>query len=339
MVHHDIWNYDTSTSPVLVDVTQNGQRVPAVVQVGKQAFAYAFNRVTGEPLWPIEERPVPAGVIPGEKLSPTQPFPTRPAPFDGQGLTHDDLVDYTPELRAEAIAKLEQFTIGPLFHPPLHRDNNLGKVAGLWCPGDVGGVNIDGPAAADPATGVLYVTSRRACSSRVMVPGAERDQDVIESGHVPTGSTLVDWAAATEGGPRASGPQGLPLFKPPYSRITAIDMNTGEHLWMIPVGETPDRYRENPALAGIDIGNTGSGDVAPMIVTPSMLMYTAEGADGTPFLYGVDKQTGASLGKVELPELPGYGMMTYAHDGEQYVVMQITGGLFAVKLPTPAQAN
>ena len=333
MVHHDVWNYDTSTSPVLVDVNLNGQDIPAVVQVGKQAFAYAFNRVSGEPLWPIEERPVPAGAIPGEKLSPTQPFPTKPAPYDGQGLTVDDLVDFTPELRAEAIANLEDFTYGPLFHPPLHRDNDLGKQGALWCPGNVGGVNIDGPAAADPATGVLYVTSRRACSGRAIVPGAEADGDVMPN---PTGSTIVGSAAGTGGG-RPRGPQGLPLFKPPYSRITAIDMNTGEHLWVIPVGETPQRYRDNPALEGIDIGNTGTGTVAPMIVTPSMLMYTAEGSDGTPYLFGVDKTTGEQLGKIALPSLPRYGMMTYSHDGVQHVVLQVTGGLFAVRLPPQAE--
>jgi len=329
MVHHDIWNYDTSTAPVLLDVTVNGQPVPAVVQVTKQAFAYAFNRETGEPIWPIEERPVPEGLIPGERLSPTQPFPTKPAPYDMQGLTEDDLIDFTPELRQEAIRNLERFNTGPLFNPPLHRDNDLGKDAALWCPGDVGGVNIDGPAAADPETGILYVTSRKGCSSRIMVPGAEQDAEV----EVPQGTTIVNYAVGGSAGAR--GPQGLPLFKPPYSRITAIDMNTGLHLWWIPVGDTPNRIREHEALEGVDVGETGTGSVAPMLVTPSMLMYTALAGDNTPHLFAVDKITGQPLGRVPIPDNGRYGMMTYMHGGKQYVVIQINGGLAAVGLPRP----
>jgi quinoprotein glucose dehydrogenase len=148
LVHHDIWNYDTPTAPVLLDIEKDGETIPIVVQVTKQSFAYTFNRETGEPIWPIEERPVPASRIPGEKLSETQPFPTKPAAYDSQGLTEDDLIDFTPELRAQMLEILEEYEIGPLFNPPLHRDNDLGKKAALWCPGDIGGVNIDGPAAA-----------------------------------------------------------------------------------------------------------------------------------------------------------------------------------------------
>jgi len=327
LVHHDIWNYDTPTAPVLLDVRQDGREVPAIVQVTKQAFAYAFNRETGEPLWPIEERRVPASRVPGERLSETQPFPTRPAPYDMQGLTHDDLIDFTPQVKAMAVEAVSEYEIGPLFNPPLHRDNDLGKRGSLWCPGDVGGVNIDGPAAADPETGILYVTSRKGCTSRLIAPGAERDR-ILEA---PTGTTIADYAVLRPQGPR--GPDGLPLYKPPFSRITAIDMNTGEHLWWIPVGETPNTVREHPLLEGIDIGDTGTGRVATMVVTPTLLIYQGEASDGTPHLFAIDKGTGEQLGKVPVDDVTRYGMMSYTHEGRQYIMLQTGSKLTAVALP------
>ena len=326
LVHHDIWNYDTPTAPVLLDVNMDGKEVPIVVQVTKQSFAYTFNRETGEPIWPIVERPVPASKMPGEKLSKTQPFPTRPAPYDIQGLTHDDLIDFTPGLRKAAIDIVSEYAIGPLFNPPLHRDNDEGLKGALWCPGDIGGVNIDGPAVADPASGILYVTSRKHCSTRIMAPGAERDARIEK----PTGTTIADYAVLTGFGVR--GPDDLNMFKPPYSRITAIDMNTGEHLWHIPVGETPEIVLNHPKLKGIEIPNTGTGRAAPMVVTQSLLMYAAEASDGTPHLYAVDKTTGRQLGKVEVPDQSSYGMMTYVHDGRQYVVLQTGSKLTALAL-------
>jgi len=330
MVHHDIWNYDTPTAPVLLDVNMDGRTVPIVVQVTKQSFAYTLNRETGEPIWPIEERPVPASLIPGEKLSETQPFPTRPAPYDVQGLTEDDLIDFTPELRQRMIEILEEFQTGPLFNPPLHQDNDLGKKAALWCPGDIGGVNIDGPAAADPASGILYVTSRKHCSYRIPAPGAIRDA-LIEA---PTGTTLSQYVVLPGYG-AVQGPDGLNMFKPPYSRITAIDMNTGDHLWWIPVGETPDRVKNHPALQGKDIPNTGFGtEVAPMVVTKTLLIYAGSGGPGTPYLYAVDKATGEQLARIEAPAKSSYGMMTYMHDGRQYIMLQTGPKLTAMALPT-----
>jgi glucose dehydrogenase len=339
MVHHDIWNYDTPTAPVLLDVMHNGQKTPAIAQVTKQAFTYVFNRETGEPLWPIEERPVPQSHIPGEMLSATQPFPTKPAPYDLQGLTADNLIDYTPELRAQALEILSEWEIGPLFTPPLHRDNDMGKRGALWCPGDVGGVNISGPAAGDPETGILYVTSLSGCTTRAIVPGEEADlRYMTDNGTNTTGTTVAQYAVGAGGGsPR--GPSGLPLFKPPYSRITAIDLNTGEHLWMIPVGETPDRIKNNPALAGIDVGNTGTGAHAPMTVTKNMLIYASQASDGTPTLFAVDKATGRQLGKVVAPANSRYGMMTYVHLGEQYIVLQTGGKLTAMSLHGPVSTG
>ena len=327
LVHHDIWNYDTPTAPVLLDVEQDGETVPIVVQATKQGFAYTFNRETGEPIWPIEERPVPASMIPGEMLSETQPFPTKPAPYDQQGLTHDDLMDFTPELRQRTIDIVEEFAIGPLFQPPLHRDNDLGKKGSLWCPGDIGGVNIDGPPAADPHSGILYVTSRKHCTTRIIAPGAERDAILA----APTGTTIADYAVLSGFGVR--GPDGLNILKPPYSRITAIDMNTGEHLWWIPVGDTPDAVLNHPDLQDLDIPNTGYGlRVAQMMVTPNLLLHTGNASDGTPTLFAVDKKTGERLGSVDVPAESSYGIMTYVHDGKQYIMLQTRSTLTAMAL-------
>jgi glucose dehydrogenase len=328
-VHHDIWNYDTPQVPILADVTIDGVRTPIVAQATKQAFLYVLNRETGEPIWPIEERPVPQSLMPGEKLSPTQPFPTKPAAFDLQGLTEDDLVDFTPELRQQAIAALEGFQIGPLFLPPLHRDNDIGKPKGAyWCPADVGGTNIDGTPAYDPASGVIFIPSQKGCANHLMIPGSEKD-DGAEVGNEPgqpTGTTVNDWVP----GPAASPGriQGLSIFKPPYSRITAIDLNTGEHLWWIPLGDTPDNVLEHPAVQG-DPG-TGTGRQAAMFATPDMLVYAPA---GEPVLHAVDKRTGEEVGRVDMPHDSRYSMITYMHEGRQYIVLSRGGGSFALALP------
>ena len=326
LIHHDIWNYDTSTVPVLLDVNIDGVETPIVVQTTKQNFAYTFNRETGEPIWPIEEKLVPASDIPGEKLSETQPFPTKPAAYGMQGLTHDDLVDYTPELRAAAVDILKEYKIGPLFNPPLHRDNDLGYRGSYWCPGDGGGTNIDGPTAADPETGILYVSTHKACSSRIIVTGEERDPNI----EAPTGTTFSDWASLRSDSVR--GPDNLPLFKPPYSHITAIDMNSGEHLWQVPTGETPDRVLSHPDLKDMDIPTTGAGTNVAMSVTKTLFMYTSTASDGTPMLFFVDKLSGEQLGSVEIPAAVNYGMSTYLHEGKQYVMLQTGAKLTAMAL-------
>lgn len=328
LVHHDIWNYDTPTAPILLDVTIDGQRVPAVAQATKQAFLYAFNRETGEPLWPIVERPVPASKVPGEKLATTQPHPTRPLPFEMQELTEDELADYTPEIRQQAIEALANWEYGPFFQPPLHRDNEEGKAGSLWCPGDVGGTNINGPAAADPNSGIVYVTSVKNCTTRQLVPGEEADLRYVNT----TGTTVAEYSVG-RGFSAPRHPAGIPLYKPPYSKITAIDLNTGEHLWYIPVGETPDRFKNNPALAGVDLGNTGTGSHAVMAVTDTLLMYASQMSDGTPALFAVDKATGEPVGKVAMPANARYGMMTYVHEGNQYILMQTGPSLTTLALP------
>ena len=323
IVHHDVWNYDIPTAPNLVDITVDGREIEALVQTTKQGWAYVFDRETGEPVWPIEEREVPRSDVPGEQLSPTQPFVTRPAPFEMQGLTEDDLIDFTPELRAMALDIVtDSFRLGPLFNPP-SLEAGPGGVA-IHCPGANGGANIPGGAAADPETGVLYVASIRGCSAPRLVPGTDEDP-----------RSNVDWVTIGPGGVR--GPGGLPIFKPPYGTITAIDLNTGDHLWRIPNGNTPEAIRNHPLLEGVEIGNTGARSHATKLVTKTLLMY-AEGRGAAPVFRAVDKMTGEELGAVDLPGSTITAPMTYMHEGVQYVVMAVNarglpGSLVALRLP------
>ena len=224
-----------------------------------------------------------------------------------------------------------KYEIGPLFNPPLHRGDERQK-AFLQCPGEGGGASINGPPVADPETAILYVTSRKYCTSRMVIPGVERDA----LNKTTAGVTIADFAASRLQGIR--GPEGLPIYKPPYSRITAIDMNTGEHLWKIPVGETPNRIKNHPKLKGMDVGNTGTGQLAPMLATKTLLMYTSFNSEGTPYLFALDKITGQTLAKVALPAGNDYGLMTYVHQGKQYVVLQTGMTLTALALPNSIKA-
>ena len=331
-VHHDIWNFDNPAAPVLLDVTVDGVPTPILVETTKQGFAYTFNRETGEPVWPMEERPVPQSEIPGEKLSPTQPFPTKPAAFQLQGLTEDDLIEFTPELRAAAIEVMKDYRTGPLFNPPIQVGHPSGLRSFVSCPS--GASNIFGPPSADPESGVLYVPTLRGCRSENVVPGSEMDEP---DDPMTTGETISDWVVANRGDFLGRGPQVLPILKPPYSEIVALDMNTGEHIWAIPNGDTPDRIKNHPALQGLEIPKTGVPSHPITMVTKSLLI-AAEGGAGAPVLHAIDKSTGANLGSVELPAPGRYGMMGYMHDGTQYIVVQISsanypGALAALRLP------
>ena len=321
-VHHDVWNYDNPTAPNLVDITVDGRDIRALVQTTKQGWAYVLDRETGEPVWPIEERPVPQSDVPGEHLSPTQPYVTRPAPYEMQGITEDDLIDFTPELRAQALDIVSNYRMGPLFNPPARADGPGGP--SIHCPGANGGANIPGGSAVDPETGILYVASTRGCSAPRLIPGTDVNPD-----------SNVEWVSIGPGGVR--GPQGLPITKPPYSTITAIDLNTGDHIWQIPNGQTPASVRNHPALQGVEIGNTGSRGHATKLVTGTLLMY-GEGRGAAPVFRAVDKMTGEELGAVDLPGSTITAPMTYMHEGVQYVVMAITmqgsgGALVALRLP------
>lgn len=319
LVHHDIWDRDVPTAPILVDIEVEGQPIRAVVQLTKQAFAYVFDRVTGEPVWPIEERPVPPSSVEGERAAPTQPFPAKPAAYDRQGVTLDDLIDFTPELRAEAEELVSKWRLGPLYTPPGLIEGDGGVGGTLMLPGILGGTNWEG-GAFDPETGVLYVGSHTSPS----IVGLVHDPEASEADYVLAGAS-------------ARGPQRLPLIKPPYGRITAIDLNTGDHLWMMPNGDTPQWIEEHPALEGVEIGRTGKPTRAGILVTKTLVL-AGEGFGGGPTLWAYDKATGEILGAIDLPSSQSGLPMTYLHEGRQYVVFSVGGQghpaeLIALALP------
>ncbi|HIC14320.1 MAG TPA: pyrroloquinoline quinone-dependent dehydrogenase [Gemmatimonadetes bacterium] len=303
MVHHGIWDYDNPAPPILVNIEVDGRPLKAVVQVTKQAFAYVFDRVTGEPIWPITERQVASSDIPGERTSPTQPFPTKPAPFDLQGLTLDDLIDFTPELKAQAVEIASQYRIGPLFTPPSLAQAEDGTRGLIQIPGQGGGANWEG-AAVDVESGVLYVPS----ITNPIVRGLFNDPEHSDMNYVD-----ARW--------RLPGPQGLPLVRPPWGRVTAIDLNTGEHLWMVPNGDTPEYVRDHPALAGIEIPRTGTATRGSTIVTRALLFVTS----GDPILRAHDKETGAIVAEISLPARATGVPMTYMVEGRQYIVVAVAG--------------
>ena len=319
-VHHGIWDYDIPTPPALVDITVNGRRIKAVAQVTKQAFTYVFDRVTGEPVWPIEERPVPQSDVPGERTSPTQPFPTKPAPFDRQGVTADDLLDFTSELNAEALRIASEYRRGPIFTPPMLAGAD-GLRGLLMLPQMTGGANWQG-GAVDAETGILYVASVTSPTVAGLTHDAARSTMDYVSGR---------GARRTPEGCGDIGPLGLPLIKPPWGRITAIDLNSGDHLWMVPNGDTPDCVKNHPALSGLEIPKTGKPERSGILVTKT-LVFAGEGGGlfatptwaGGPMFYAYDKQTGEIVWEVELPKNQSGIPMTYMLDGKQYVVMAMS---------------
>ena len=325
-VHHGLWDYDFPTAANLLDIIVDGREIKALAQTSKQAFTYVFDRVTGEPVWPIEERPVPSGNVPGEWYSPTQPFPTKPPPFDLQGITVDDLIDFTPELRAEAIDLVERAQLGPIFTPPPLG----GDKPQIQAPGPGGGVNWPG-AAVDPETGRLFVPSQ----TRL------RAVELVEYPPPATVGYFTDpWATPVP------GPQGLPLVKPPYKRVTAFDLNTGDQRWMSPHGDGP---RNHPALRQLNLpalgGGSGMHGGGPLVTKTLLIVNSggrdlADGAEVARTITAYDKDTGAYLGSVTLPAVPFGNPTTYLHDGRQYIVVAVGGGggaavpeLIALALP------
>ena len=360
-VHHsEQWNYDIPTAPILMDLTVDGRRVPALIQNTKQGLIFAFNRETGEPIWPIVERPVEQTQVPGNYTSPTQPYPTRPEPLDPivlNGITDEFIMDWTPQLEAQAREVLSRFRVGGLYMPPLPypHDNDYVNVVGC-----VGGLNIYHPPVADPTTGIMYASHARSCSAPPFLvptngvdeerglPGMSAEAWRGRERHTPTTGTTV--AAYKQGGPREALPliDRLPVYEPLFQGLAAYDMNTGEKLWDIPVGETPEYIRNNPLLQGVEIPNTGGTGHSIQLVMGEILVQTTEdlrgeaevSENGLPLLHARDKRTGEVLASVELP-IPGqYGMMTYMHEGKQYIVVQAgsarreqPGSLVALRLP------
>ena len=332
-VHHGLWDYDFPTHPNLVDVTVDGRDIKAIAQVSKQGFVYAFDRVTGEPIWPIEERSVPQETnIPGDIPSPTQPFPTKPAAFDYQGVTLDDLVDFTPEIRAMAIEAVQGFRLGPLF-TPLDRPIEGVTRGTIMRPPTDGAAGWAG-AAVDPETGMLYVPSRnRPAIVQLYAPDPALGATVDFTHGAPEEQMLR--GAGGQSGPRM--PQGLPLLKPPYSRMTAINMNTGEHAWWVPTGNG-NRYRNHPRLRHLNLPPLGgdNGFNGPLL-TKTLLLYclTAGGTNDGPRLVAYDKIDGTEIASVDLPSGAIGTPMTYMVDGKQYIALTVGGGprLIAYALP------
>jgi quinoprotein glucose dehydrogenase len=322
-VHHGVWDYDFPTHPNLLDVTVDGRDIQAIAQISKQGFTYVFDRTTGDPVWPIEERSVETDTdLDGDVLSPTQPFPTKPLPFEDQGASIDQLVDFTPEIRALAVEAVRNHRLGGLFTPPMLSEEN-GLQGTIQRPAIAGGANWNG-SAVDPETGLLYIPSENAFSvMHYYTP------DPADGGNLNLTQGGFDTAPLM--------PQGLPLFKPPYSRMTAIDLNTGDHAWMKPNGDG-DRYRRHPMLRGLNLPPLGGEGRGGPVLTKTLLIsaLTAGGTDGGPRLIARDKMTGDIVGSVDLPAGAIGTPMTYMHEGTQYVALTVGGvvpELIALALP------
>ena len=368
----DQWNYDLPTAPILMNLTVDGEDIPALIQNTKQGLIFAFNRETGEPIWPIEERPVIQTEVPGNYTAALQSYPTKPEPVDPivrDGLTDEFVIDYTPELKQQALEILGHYRIGGLYVPALPENHSNTFYNNVGCLG--GGNIIPHPPVADPSTGLLYASHRRSCGApSFMRPTGGVDDDNPDyaapgaGGATPnstptTGTTVAAWLPGGFRRPTdAQDPfvsvtglptiDGLRLYKPMDNQLSAFQMNTGERSWSLPVGETAQVIRENPRLAGVEIPNAGGAGWSIQMVTGDLLVQTRALSEGTrqivpdaPLeLHGRDKLTGEILGTVELPAPGQYGMMTYMHQGKQYIVVQIgsiqtgfPGSLVALTLP------
>jgi quinoprotein glucose dehydrogenase len=315
LVHHGIWDYDIPCAPILLDITVNGRLIKAVAQPSKQGWVYVFDRQTGVPVWPIEERAVEQSKVPGEKTSPTQPFPTKPPAFELQGIQLKDLIDLTPELKAEATKIASQYKLGPLFTPPIVRGQD-GKIGMLYVPN---GANWPG-GSYDPETGIMYLFSHTLTRNLSLVNDSRRsDMDFINSGG---------------GGDSGGGltVQGLPLVKPPWGRITAIDMNKGEIVWQVAHGETPDEVKNHPALKGVTIPRTGRTGPIGTLTTKTLVVSGEGGFFTTPsgqrgaMLRAYNKATGENVGEVYMPAPQTGTPMTYMLNGKQYILVAVSGG-------------
>ena len=350
LVHHPIWNMDIAAAPILADIRVGGRAVKAVVVMGKQAMAYVFDRATGQPVWPIDERPVPRGDVPGEWYAPTQPFPAKPLPYDYQGVESKDFIDFTPQLRAEADTIAKKFRLGPIFTPAVE-SRKQGPIHAFR---SAGGTNWPG-AAYDPETHTLIVPSYTSFVPYGLMPSPNKAFSDLRyvSGNAITGVRYIGGpgenagaeAAPTEAVSEFGGsdrlidvdfrPQGLPLLKPPYGRITAIDLDSGDFKWQIAHGETPDSVRNHPALKGLNIPRTGQSAAAGVVVTKSLVIAgdpMATLMPGRPrgaMLRAYDKRTGQEVGAVYMPAPQSGTPMTYMLDGQQYIVVAVSGAAYS----------
>ena len=352
LVHHGIWDMDIPCAPILADITVNGRALKAVAQPTKQANLYVFDRVTGQPVWPIEERPVPKGDVPGEWYSATQPFPTRPAGYDRQSVSIDDLIDFTPELRAEAEKIVARYKIGPMFTPPVVSKRE-GPIATLTLATAGGGTNWAG-GSYDPELHRVFVYSQSSLTALGLVPPPPgmSDMNYIQ-GTATEGARRSGGAGSTAGAdsPAASTParaaeggglvlnvRGLPLIKPPYGRISAIDLDKGEIVWQVAHGETPDNIRNHPDLKGLNLPRTGRPGIIGTLVTKTLVIAGESGFFTTPsgergaMLRAYDKITGKEVGEVYMPAPQSGSPMTYRLNGKQYIVVAVSGGAYSGEL-------
>jgi quinoprotein glucose dehydrogenase len=337
-IHHDIWDWDLPCAPILADVTIDGKPRKIVAQPSKQGWLYVFDRATGVPIWPIVERAVEASDVPGERAAKTQPFVTKPPAYERQGVSLDDLIDFTPALKAEAVKLVARYKLGPIFTPPVvsQWDGPLGT---LMLPNVTGGANWQG-GSFDPETGMFYIFTNTQVAALGLVPGSRYDSDL----------DLVRGQALNPENPKAppvtETVQGLPLIKPPYARITAIDLNKGDLVWQIAHGDTPDNVRNHKLLQGLTIPRTGRQGRIGTLVTKTLLIAGEAGVvtmgDGRrgAFLRAYDKATGADVGTVYMPAGQTGSPMSYLHNGSQYIVLAIggpgsPGELIAFRVPEP----
>lgn len=319
MVHHDLWDYDNASPPTLANLKVDGKAIDAVIQPNKSGMLFVFDRKTGQPVWPIEEKPVPQSKTPGEYTSPTQPFPSKPPAFDRQGITEADLIDFTPQLAAEAKAIASKYELSPVFTPGLLYKPG-GKLGALTAPGAWGTGNWNS-GAFDPETGYYYAVSMTLPDSFALSKPSK------------AGATIAyGWAENIPDEPKSSlygiGPQGLPLLKPPYGRITAYDMNKGERLWVVANGDGP---RNHPLLKDLKLPPLGSIGRPVPLLTKSLLflgessdaLYGKVGNAGPSTFRAYDKATGAVVWQTQLPAGTTGGPVTYSVAGQQMIVVPI----------------
>ncbi len=354
LVHHPLWDMDISSAPILADITVEGRSVKAVAQPTKQGFLYVFDRVTGVAVWPIEERPVEKGSVPGEWYSPSQPFPTKPPAYSRNGVSVDELIDFTPTLRDKALTIIAKYHIGPVFTPPVESKVG-GPLATLTLGTASGGTNWPG-ASYDPETHTVYAYSCNACLTPIgLVPAPKEisDMNYIEGTagqqvRMRTGpgenagadSPMLKSSTTSRGGGGggfvALNVDGLPLIKPPYGTISAINLDRGEIVWQIPHGETPDVIRNHPALKGLNIPRTGqTGYNIGTLVTKTLVIAGEGQVTTTPehgrgaMLRAYDKATGKEVGAVYIPAPQSGSPMTYMLNGKQYLLLAISGGAYS----------
>jgi quinoprotein glucose dehydrogenase len=364
LVHHPLWDMDISSAPILADITVNGKATKVVAQPSKQGFLYVFDRITGKPVWPIEERPVEQGKTPGEWYSPTQPIPTRPPAYSRNGVSIDDLIDFTPEIREQAKKIVSKYHLGPVYTPPVVSQID-GPLATLTLGTASGGTNWPG-ASYDPETHILYAFACNACLTPlglVVPPKEVSDMNYVEGTageQVQTRTGPGENAGADAplparnrppagGGYRPLNIDGLPLIKPPYGTISAINLDRGEIVWQIAHGETPDVVRNHPALKGLNIPRTGQTTYnVGTLITKTLVIAgdgqvttTAEHPRGA-LLHAYDKATGKEVGSVYLPAQQSGSPMTYMVDGKQYIVVAVSGGAYSgeyIAFTLPSEEN